>query len=303
MSERSELADFLIDMALVSNCSQDACEKFERAAALLSRDAASEPGALAERIAQLLAHRACGNQEQDTQNGKLAGYCVVCQIPWPCSYAASPPPAPDGAAQHSAAESERLLRITRENFELECADADKVLALFPELHRSEGGRLPVRALVSAICDQSARLKNAEEAQKHVHEQDAQNWGHCVHCGKRIEPSGATQKQIYDCMADAVTEIADAAAEAFRKAGLEPREWDGDDIIRDVKSGIANDIERLAARSAPAAQKQGPTPSEFDATEWWLTNGHAIGQMTDKDRILPADLQALAAAARLHGQGK
>jgi hypothetical protein len=40
-----------------------------------------------ERIAELTAHRACGNQEQDTQNGKLAGYCVVCQTIWPCDYA------------------------------------------------------------------------------------------------------------------------------------------------------------------------------------------------------------------------
>lgn len=52
-----------------------------------------QPVASAERIAQLIAHRACGNQEQDPQNGKLAGYCVVCQIPWPCAYA-SPQPRP-----------------------------------------------------------------------------------------------------------------------------------------------------------------------------------------------------------------
>lgn len=38
-------------------------------------------------LAEKLAHRACGNQEQDLQNGKIAGYCVVCQAPWPCSYA------------------------------------------------------------------------------------------------------------------------------------------------------------------------------------------------------------------------
>ena len=66
-------------------------------------------------------------------------------------------------APHSAIEAERLLRITRENFEIECADADKILALFPDLHRSEGGRLPVAALVKAICDLSARLKRAEAA--------------------------------------------------------------------------------------------------------------------------------------------
>lgn len=40
-----------------------------------------------ERIAELTAHRACGSQEQDPQNGKLAGYCVVCQTPWPCEIA------------------------------------------------------------------------------------------------------------------------------------------------------------------------------------------------------------------------
>lgn len=44
-----------------------------------------------ERVAQITAHRVCGNQEQDPQAGKLSGYCVVCQIPWPCSYAGTPP--------------------------------------------------------------------------------------------------------------------------------------------------------------------------------------------------------------------
>lgn len=43
---------------------------------------------ICERTAQLLAHRACGNQEQDVQNGKIAGYCIVCQTPWPCEFAA-----------------------------------------------------------------------------------------------------------------------------------------------------------------------------------------------------------------------
>lgn len=53
-------------------------------------------------IASALAHRAVGNQEQDVQNGKLAGYCIVCQVPWPCDTAKhflrpSQPPAPDDA--------------------------------------------------------------------------------------------------------------------------------------------------------------------------------------------------------------
>ena len=38
-------------------------------------------------VAMITAHRACHNQEQDPGNGKLAGYCVVCGILWPCDYA------------------------------------------------------------------------------------------------------------------------------------------------------------------------------------------------------------------------
>lgn len=53
------------------------------------------------------------------------------------------------------------------------------------------------------------------------------------------------RKPYDIAADAVQEVADAAAEAFRKAGIEPNEWDGDDIVKDVGRGIASDIERLA----------------------------------------------------------
>ena len=38
-------------------------------------------------VAAATAHRACHNQEQDLGNGKLAGYCIVCGIPWPCETA------------------------------------------------------------------------------------------------------------------------------------------------------------------------------------------------------------------------
>lgn len=42
---------------------------------------------IARLTAQFAAHRAIGNQEQDTANGKLAGYCAVCQVVWPCEFA------------------------------------------------------------------------------------------------------------------------------------------------------------------------------------------------------------------------
>lgn len=56
---------------------------------------------------------------------------------------------------------------------------------------------------------------------------------------------------YDVAADAVEFVADVAAEAFRNAGLEPGEWDGDNIVKDVASGIANDIERMGRLRAGA----------------------------------------------------
>lgn len=46
----------------------------------------SQSDIIARMTAQFAAHRAVGNQEQDIQNGKIAGYCAVCQIPWPCEY-------------------------------------------------------------------------------------------------------------------------------------------------------------------------------------------------------------------------
>jgi hypothetical protein len=58
----------------------------------------------AERLAQMIAHRACCGVEHDTANGKLHGCCVVCGVPWPCEYAGPTPTAlepvkvPDGFA-------------------------------------------------------------------------------------------------------------------------------------------------------------------------------------------------------------
>ena len=50
-----------------------------------------QPSADPERIAQLLAHRACCGSEHDPASGKFHGYCVVCAVPWPCAYAGKAP--------------------------------------------------------------------------------------------------------------------------------------------------------------------------------------------------------------------
>ena len=44
-----------------------------------------------ERAAQLIAHRACHSAEHNPSAGRLHGYCVVCGVAWPCSYAGEPP--------------------------------------------------------------------------------------------------------------------------------------------------------------------------------------------------------------------
>lgn len=54
-----------------------------------------EQAYLRERVAQLIAHRVCCNEEHDPANGKVSGFCVVCGLPWPCEYA-NPKPVPQG---------------------------------------------------------------------------------------------------------------------------------------------------------------------------------------------------------------
>lgn len=44
-----------------------------------------------ERVAQLIAHRACHAAEHDPLNGRIHGWCMVCGLPWPCEYAGTPP--------------------------------------------------------------------------------------------------------------------------------------------------------------------------------------------------------------------
>jgi hypothetical protein len=64
-----------------------------------------------------------------------------------------------------AEKAEGELVAMRSAFEEECADADKILALFAGLGitRTEGGRIMVPKIVNAISDLSARCKNAEAA--------------------------------------------------------------------------------------------------------------------------------------------
>lgn len=67
-----------------------------------------------ERVAQLIAHRACCGVEHDPVNGKLHGACIVCGVPWPCEYAGKPPQVEVATAtpgQGLSEEEEKTLQI------------------------------------------------------------------------------------------------------------------------------------------------------------------------------------------------
>jgi len=54
---------------------------------VLVSDALVDP----ERLAQIMAHRACIGAEHNPQQGKLHGCCVICGDTWPCPYAGPVP--------------------------------------------------------------------------------------------------------------------------------------------------------------------------------------------------------------------
>jgi hypothetical protein len=56
---------------------------------------------------------------------------------------------------------ERAKAIPAQGWEQECADGDRILALFPHLQRTEGGWLPVAKIVNEISELAARCKRAE----------------------------------------------------------------------------------------------------------------------------------------------
>jgi hypothetical protein len=64
----------------------------------------------AERVAQLIAHRACCSSEHDPAKGKLHGYCVICGVPWPCAYAGTPPSGVDSSRDISTYEQNLWIR-------------------------------------------------------------------------------------------------------------------------------------------------------------------------------------------------
>lgn len=100
------------------------------------------------------------------------------------------------------------------------------------------------ALAEALEKETARRQRAEILlqamnSNYIREKEA----------RELASSAERSPTTYDVVADAVNEIADAASDAFRAADITPGEWDGDNIVQDVKLGIVACIELLARRSS------------------------------------------------------
>lgn len=85
---------------------------------------------LAERTAQISAHRACCGSEHDPLNGKLHGYCIVCGIPWPCEYAGTPLIC--AFAEEGLASRERIATLEQRLASYKVSEENLAQALFPE---------------------------------------------------------------------------------------------------------------------------------------------------------------------------
>lgn len=83
----AEVKDLRLQLAEKNETANIFMNRVKKLQAEIAKKIDQENDKVSERIAQLTAHRACGNQEQDLANGKLAGYCVVCQTLWPCDTA------------------------------------------------------------------------------------------------------------------------------------------------------------------------------------------------------------------------
>jgi hypothetical protein len=106
--------------------------------------ATAAEGANRERVAQLIAHRACCGSEHDPDNGKFHGCCVVCGVPWPCKVALPE----DAVTRRLTAAEERAARLLaavdehreRAKVTYPCLDSDKTLYAIANEVRGGGGR-------------------------------------------------------------------------------------------------------------------------------------------------------------------
>lgn len=107
-------------------------------------------------------HRAVGNQEQDVANGKIAGYCLLCQKPYPCEYIKSP-----ALIAENADLTAKLKELEAENARLkkEVAAANKGAKTNALVNQGLSAKLMI------ALDDTAKLKLAVEALEQIRDSD------------------------------------------------------------------------------------------------------------------------------------
>ena len=154
------------------------------------------------------------------------------------------------------------------------------------------GPTPRPSLAAPYTPYKGALEAILKLHPNVDLPDGSDWtaANCFHMAQEIaraslknnEAPQSPQAPQYDAVADAVQEIADAAEEAFKKAGLtDPGEWDSDNIVEDVKRGIVSAIGRLAARSHTAPPMRVGIPSGDTSTSHTM-QGTAVSSTAAKE---------------------
>lgn len=108
----------------------------------------------------------------------------------------------------------------------------------------------------------ARLKDAEDDVLRLHKEKMKFFERVIELEREVARLSASAAPMpdtvamiaYNNMADVLCRVADAAREAFIKAGFDPGEWDGDNIEDDVTRGLVMAIEQLAAQRTERGEK-------------------------------------------------
>ena len=192
-------------------------------------------------------HRACTNEEHDPAQGKLAGFCVVCGVPWPCGTSAR-------AAPSEAETLERCLDIAnrRDAEWRRCADEpvkyaqDEAGRMYSLARKSEAYAIAeeIRALRSAPAAAGREEDDERWAQEAVRRSDAEG-GSTVTLDAYLT-SRSDSSVEFPASAPSPAQSPADAEDPFEAAALK---WFG--VVEMLKGDIAIEVVGRARESATA----------------------------------------------------
>jgi hypothetical protein len=136
----------------------------------------------AERVAQMIAHRACCGSEHDPANGKLHGCCVVCGVPWPCDYVGPKPP----TAREPGKVTEEMVRRFGAAFDQSVDDQ------YAQANREGVSRIFRREIAIRAALETLATQPAEPGVAHWKHASAE-WPPCA-CGGEIHMACSEQSK-------------------------------------------------------------------------------------------------------------